>query len=201
MAEPSAYPLSWPFGWPRTTLPQRSRFGGFYKKPTLTASRAAIVGELRILRVDRAVISTNATLRRDGLPYNDQPEPPDTGAAVYFDWQGKPYVLACDRWNTVGDNLWAIAKHLEAWRGQYRWGVGSAEQAFAGYLVRPAPVVAAAGCWTVLGLAPGSSPEAINAVYRALSLARHPDRGGSHAAMAALNRAREEALATSRGEA
>ena len=47
------------------------------------------------------------------------------------------HVLACDRWDRPEHNLRAIAKHVEAIRGQERWGVGSVAQAFRGYQALP----------------------------------------------------------------
>lgn len=199
MPEQSAYPLSWPLSWPRTKQPQRSRFGTYHKKPSVAAGRDALMLELGRLGASRVVISTNITLRKDGLPYSNQPEPRDAGAAVYFTLRTRRQVLACDKWSTVGDNLHAIAKHVEALRGQERWGVGSVEQAFAGYAALPPPTSAAHNCWTTLELPFGSSAELINEQYKCLSQIRHPDRGGTHELMAALNQAREEALAVVKG--
>lgn len=71
----------------------------------------------------------------------------DRGAAVYFEMKGKPVSLACDKWNRVEDNIWAIAKHIEALRGQQRWGVGSIEQAFRGYTALPAIGESSASEW------------------------------------------------------
>ena len=73
------------------------------------------------------MISTNLKLRLDGLPRSDQATPADPGVAVYFELDGKTIVLACDKWNRVADNIYAIAKHVDALRGQDRWGVGTVE--------------------------------------------------------------------------
>lgn len=202
MAEQSAYPLSWPLGWPRTREPQRSRFGTYYKKPSLAAGRDGVLAELARLGALGIVISTNIELRRDGLPYSNRTEPRDKGAAVYFTLKNKPRVLACDRWSTVGDNLHAIAKHIEALRGQDRWGVGSVEQAFAGYAALPERSETES-CWAVLGVRMDATPAQIQQAYRDLARSWHPDTGGSNELMTKLNRARDEALAslggTSRG--
>src|SRR5262249_31741204 len=76
--------------------------------------------------------------RTDSAPYSGARKSYDVGAAVYFSLNKKPYCLPCDRWNRLPDNLAAIAAHLEAMRGMDRWGVGSIEQAFAGYKALPA---------------------------------------------------------------
>lgn len=195
MAEYTAYPLSWPLGWKRTKSPQRSRFGSYYIKPSVAKSRDAVIYELNLMGVPdwRVVISTNITLRRDGLPYSAQKEPIDTGAAVYFKVDGKPTVLACDKWNMVGDNLWAIAKHIEALRGQNRWGVGSIEQAFAGYAAlneKTEPT-----CFETLEISADATEQQILDAYRRKARETHPDNGGSAEAFSAIVRAKEIALA------
>lgn len=77
------------------------------------------------------VISTNIELRRDGLPHAGRREPSDKGVAVYFDYRRRPICFACDRWDRIGDNIYAIAKTIDALRGIERWGSGSmVEQSF-----------------------------------------------------------------------
>lgn len=137
------------------------------------------------------VISTNITLRRDGMPYSNQKEPTDTGAAVYFKVDDTPTVLACDKWNTVGDNLWAIAKHIEALRGQDRWGVGSLKQAFAGYTALPQKTE---DSWNeVLGVEPNATMDEVKTAYRSKANIHHPDKGGTTEDFSRIQRAYENA--------
>jgi hypothetical protein len=137
------------------------------------------------------VISTNVELRRDGIPYSNTKPSPDPGAAVYFKLNGKPQVLACDKWKTVEENLWAIAKDIEAQRGRIRWGVGTVEQAFAGYTALPAPGGSGAATWyQVLGVAHDAPFEVAKEKYLEEAKLCHPDRnGGSSEAMQRLNTA------------
>jgi len=95
-----------------------------------------LCGEMERLGTKSWLMSCNRARRRDGQPYSDRSQPADTGVAVYFDLKGRQVSLACDKWNRVEDNVWAIAKHVEALRGQERWGVGSIEQAFRGYMAK-----------------------------------------------------------------
>jgi hypothetical protein len=137
------------------------------------------------------VISTNLALRRDGLPYAGQPQPVDTGVAVYFRVKGEPRVLACDRWRKIEHNAWAVAKHIEALRGMERWGVGTLEQAFTAY---PA-ITAGTSCWDILGLkCDGATSALVETSFKIRARRCHPDAGGSHEAMAELNNARIAAL-------
>ncbi len=143
------------------------------------------------------VVSTNVELRQDGLPYSNRRSPEDPGAAVYFKLKNKPCSLACDKWNRVEDNLYAIAKHLEALRGQERWGVGSVDQAFAGYMALP-PAGTSVGMswWNVLGCAHDAPFEIVKDAYRDKARVAHPDNGGSNDAMVAVNAAWDQARAS-----
>jgi hypothetical protein len=220
MAEYSAYPLSWPLSWKRTPVDQRSRahfsnrvqeksFSGSYYSRTKEVSVAEGVNRLmreiraftrsgRQWRIDpnRVVVSTNIRTRNDGLPYSAAKEPDDSGVAAYFQLDGKDAVLACDKWDRVADNIAAIAAHLGALRGQERWGVGSLEQAFAGYAALPEK--SGPSCWETLGIQIDSPEQVIMDAYRRKAREAHPDNGGSHEAFIAVTQAKDIALATMR---
>nr|MBA4770786.1 J domain-containing protein [Sphingobium sp.] len=190
-----AYPLQWPAGWPRARQRVTARFqqrksDGWMGQVTIAVARERLQRELDLLGASYPTLSTNVELRLDGQPRSDRRDPVDTGAAVYFRLQGKDIALACDKWDRVADNITAIAKHIEAMRGMDRWGLGTAAQAFAGYERLAAPEH-----WTeILGLTKWATRAGINQAYRSLAQAAHPDRGGSDAAMARLNAARDAAL-------
>lgn len=193
----TAYPLSYPVGWARTPKHKitRSRFGTYRAPVTTWKAIQALQRELNLLGARNVIISTNLKLRNDGLPASSQREPDDAGAAVYFQLNKKPRVLACDKWKTVGENLYAIAKHVEALRGQERWGVGTLDQAFTGYAALPSET---GQHWTsVLGLSLDSDAATITAKYRKLVVEKnaHPDRGGDADEFIRLTQARDEALA------
>ena len=188
-----AFPLSWPVGWPRSNHARRAKFGRKGQGETLYVARQRLQDELRQLHATAVVISSNIPLRQDGLPYSNVREPADHGVAVYFQIKGEPRVLATDKWDRVSDNMIAISLHVEAMRGQLRWGVGSIEQAFGGYKALPA--VGARPDWhVVLGVAPGASWETITERRRQLLEQHHPDRAGGDAGRAAeINGAFQEA--------
>lgn len=200
----SSYPLSWPVGWPRCKAPTRARFSAAnhgsdssyrYKRGVTVAEGVdRMLAEMRRLGAQQVVISTNVRTRHDGLPYSNTAEPRDHGVAVYFRLKGEPRVLACDKWDRVADNLVALAKHVEAVRGQVRWGVGSLEQAFGGYRALP-EVGARRAWWEVLGVAQDASIDEVERRREELLFKHHPDRGGSQAIAAEVNAAFDEARA------
>lgn len=206
------FPLTWPTGWKRTKPQDRKRAlfhntkrqhgpGGdsWLQKESLSVgdAMARVSAELRRLGVVGGdwIVSSNLRTRLDGLPYADQRNPDDVGVAVYFRLGGKDRVLACDAWTRIADNLAAIAGHIEALRTIDRYGVGSLDQAFAGYTALPAK----GETWrTSLGFGPDDVVDvaAIEQHFRARARSCHPDvPGGSHDAMASLTAARAEALA------
>lgn len=209
MSEQTRYPLAWPQGWARIKPYQRERATfRSSKKSSFTDSNGMRVesssskpltvadaikrlsGELSRLGATNEILSTNVKTRLDGLPYSNQPEPDDVGAAAYFKLKGKPRCLACDKWNRVADNIAAIAQHIDALRRIDRYGVGTMEQAFAGYAALPPSFED----WrTVFGLSQSATLAEVETKFRALAIEHHPDRGGDPAVMSKLNAARDAA--------
>ena len=151
------------------------------------------------IEVDRiggryAVISTNLETRLNGLPRSGQREPADPGVALYFRLAGKPHCMPCDTYTKVAHNIAAIAAHIEATRAIERHGVASVSEMFAGFVALPAPK----SPWDILGVPPGSSADEVSRAFRAKAATSHPDKGGSHEAMAELSAARDAALREAR---
>lgn len=160
---------------------------------------ARLQGELRRLGARNVVISSNLRLRGDGLPFAGQAKQlADPGIAVYFRLNNQPRVLACDKWDSAADNMAAIAGHIEAIRAQERYGVGTLDQAFAGYVGLPPVGGTQGGDWRAeFGFEPGATLtlDVVESAYRKLLRERHPDAGGTHDAVVRLNLARDAARA------
>jgi hypothetical protein len=217
----SAYPLTWPDGWPRTPDFERVRarfnrtekqyvagVGGpgysYNTKKTLSVSDSVKRVRESLMRLagveGQAIISTNMPVRNDGLPRSDAKAPADPGVAVYWEINGKPMqVMAIDQYDRVADNLAAIAATLEAMRAIERHGGAQIlERAFTGFQALPAP--AGGRPWrTVLEIDTNYSftlDDAENQ-YRRLRSVHHPDKpGGSatkfHELQVAIEQARRE---------
>lgn len=189
------FPLTWPAGRPRT--PDLRRKPGAFKaaggRINIDGAFQRVGYELDRIGGKNPLVSTNLELRVDGRPRMDRAAPSDPGVCLYFDLAGKPHALACDAYQSVPQNLAAIAAHLEATRAIARHGVATTAEMFTAFQALPAPRT----CWEVLGLDRAGlvlTSALIMDAYKSLAKSAHPDRGGSHAAMAELNAARDEAL-------
>jgi hypothetical protein len=171
---------------------QVNTHGGTYARRdqlTVAQATARLMLELDRLGAGGELLSTNLDVRLDGLPRSGQRAPEDPGVAVYFRFGGDR-CFACDRWNRVADNIAAIAAHIAAIRAIDRYGVGTMEQAFAGYAALPA---SSEEWWLVLGVGRDASADEVDSAYRRLAREHHPDVGGDTNQMARLNAARDAA--------
>jgi len=203
--KPTRHPLTWPIGWKRHESYMRkwSQFRGRGGNPISVfeaigrlESELAKVWKTTNTKDKDALISTNVPLGLRGLPESlgrRDTQPADPGVALYFKVGKADRCLACDRYTDVSGNLAAIAAHLEALRAMDRHGVGTIEQAFAGYAALP---VGSSDWRNVFEF---SATEAatwpmVEERYRYRAGQAHPDRPtGSHDAMARLNEARDAA--------
>lgn len=176
----TAYPLSWPAGWPRCHTPQHSKF-----QTSLTDARNGVVRELQLLGATDVVVSSNAELLGNGMIAARQRRIEDTGVAVYFTLKDEQKCIPCDKWVALQDNLRAIELTIGALRGLERWGAKEiVAAAFQGFQALPAG--GTDGWWMVLEVSPSATEIEIEAAYRRLAKLRHPDVGGDPASFTRL---------------
>jgi hypothetical protein len=169
-------------GFPRTKSPAQSRFD----TPEERVKRN-LQFQLDLMDATNIVVTTNSELRRDERPYANQ-RISDSGVAVYFTRKGHEQAIACDKWDSIRDNLHAVAKTIEALRGVERWVTGEmVDAAFQGFTAIPAsasagiPVRPKRPWHEVLGVSPDAPREVIGAAGEAMQRKTHPDAGGSDA--------------------
>lgn len=195
-----AYPLHWPAHRPRNRYPERSKF-----KTTFDRARRDLRAELDRMGATDVILSTNVQLRLDGHPYADRRAPEDRGVAVYFKYNGQNMCFACDRWDSVQDNILAIHHTIEALRGIARWGSGDMlEAAFTGFQALPPPSSAVRTnetWWGVLKCSRLWDIATIEKHYREMARLHHPDSpNGSAEKMAELNTAIAQARKEKSGQ-
>lgn len=186
-----AYPLQWPDGWERHESHEYSRFGVH----TLSRAREAVEHEVLRLGGEDVIISSNLRVRADGGFVGKQRKPDNPGVAVYFTRDGIQEVIANDSYDRLEDNLWGIAKTIEAMRGIERWGCSDLLRRAFKYTAIPERT-GADSCWAVLGLTSTATPNEIGAAFRDRMKLVHPDTGGTDGEAARVTRARDEALAS-----
>lgn len=205
--------LKWPTGYTRTPPDERrwSAFGSRRANGSYGREQVSIADALSRLREQLSaftrlghpcrtadeVVTANLPVGVHGAYKSNTPEPADRGVAVYFELDGKPIVLCCDKWNRVACNLVAISKTLEAMRGLERWGVTECDRAFTGFAALP-ETASVPTCWQVLGIERTKDTASIDAAFKVKAKTAHPDLGGSSEAFDELARARDQALADAR---
>lgn len=179
----NTYPLQWPAGFPRSKSRERSKFRTSFDDARKNVAKSLIAfGTDSNKAISDPALSTNVDML--GRVKDNDP-----GVAVWFVWDGMQICIPVDRYQTAAENLQAIHHVLEARRVELRHGTLALVRAtFTGFLALPSP-----SPWETLGLKPGAPADAIDAAYREKAKTAHPDTGGSAAAMAALNEARDAA--------
>lgn len=190
-----SYPLQWPAGRPRTPTfrHEAGRFSTRGHGLTIGQAMERLQGELDRLGARNFVLSANLVRNLNGSPKNNQSQPADPGVALYFQLNGKPHCLPCDRYSRIEQNIAALAAHIEATRAIERYGVADTAQMFAGFVALPQPG-SRRPWWEILGVSQHASIDQISAAYREKAKSAHVDAGGSNAAMTTLNVARDEAI-------
>lgn len=180
------YPLAWPEGMPRTARPISGQF-----KTTLYKAIENVEDSLRRFASDsgQKVTDVVVTSNKAGLT---SAGPADKGVSIWFDWDGQQRCIAVDRYDKLEHNVQAIHHIIEARRTEMRHGgLNVVRQTFKGFTALPAPE----RWWQVLGVGMQATRAEIEAAYRQIARAAHPDTGGSTDAMARLNAARDAGLA------
>lgn len=187
------YPLQWPDGVARTP-PQRRLNSPF--RTGFDAAVANVAKSLRLfqkeagVKIEHVVLSTNVDLLCAA--------PADPGAAAWFMMDNQWMAFGVDRFILVQANIQAIHHIIEARRVELRYGgLAIVRQTFRAFLALPNP--AAKPWWEVLGIPQGATIPMIDRAYKELAAQHHPDKGGDHSTMAALNAARATAIASVKG--
>jgi hypothetical protein len=168
------YPLQWPNGYQRSQDRINSSF-----KQTMGRAQKFLLDEVERLKAKDLIVSTNLRVRNDGGLYADDMDKviPDPGVAIYFKYKGKEISMCCDQYKRVWENIYALAKGIEALRGMDRWGVSDfLDRAFTGFAALPAARVT---LWfEVLGFKIEPAYDDAKKNYYELAKKFHPDANG-----------------------
>lgn len=200
---PPPFPLAWPEDWPRSVVvrPSAYRVSFVRAREQCLKSLSRYVGTAlnpeTLIRDGRIVMTTNAPVRLDGLPYaNTDKYVSDAGVAVWWLAQGTLRVLACDRWKDLRSNVRALGLAFDALSLLKRSGASEVfERASQAFEVKALPEPTPIPAWfEVLGLKKWKpSLEEIRKAFQALVLKHHPDHGGGAEAFIKIKSAYDEA--------
>jgi hypothetical protein len=181
---PQAYPLAWPSGFPRTARREKGKF-----TTSLSGALDKVQTSLRMFAKDSGKVLHGLVISSNYSLGNERPD--DPGVAVYFVWDAISVAIPVDRYDTIAANLTAVHHVIEARRTELRHGTLALVRAtFTGFAALPPPPPVD---WRAILDNPFSLSDA-EAAFRRKARTAHPDvPGGSHDAMANLNRAIEQA--------
>jgi hypothetical protein len=186
-----AFPLQWPEGYKRT--PESARLKSRFMTSMDRAQRE-LRRQIDLLGAQDLIVSTNIPVRNDGLLYTDwmRRKIDDPGVAIYFVLSGEQQCLCCDNYPTIWENIYALAKGVEALRGIERWGISEfMKRAFTGFKALPSSDDNKPW-WEILGVNKTSAAETIKNAYRKKAMECHPDKGGTPEKFQRIQRAYEE---------
>ncbi len=184
-----AYPLRWPSQVPRTSASDRR------SSPFRLAAIEALdelKRELYLWGVKEAFLTTDSLPTGDGIFIRLVHDDP----AVSLRWfkGDDEWEVAADHFSSLWANLTAVSREIASMRRAERHGAHPCTR-HRRPRISAEPINADPSTWwAILGLPRTATAPSIQCAYRRLALVRHPDRGGSHAAMTELNNAYRTAL-------
>lgn len=186
------YPLTWPLGYARSATRQEGQF-----KQDLASSTKELRRQLELLGAENVLISSNNPLgtwqSAKSISDAERKAARDPGAAVYFRRKKKDLVLACDSFDKVWKNIYAIALIIDGIRRSERYNIpGFLDNVFSGFQkLLPGSYK---DPWLLLGVKEYSSDAEIDAAYK--DKARRFNEAGTEPnpdMMRDINWARDEA--------
>lgn len=187
-------PLKWPAYTPCTPAQTRTANSSFKQGLSVNEALSLLSEEIKALGPERATIySDYIQLNVERLRKKNGT---GSGVSVELRLQGKNYILSCDRWQTIEQNLYALHLLLRNFRLMEKWGVGDLHilmQGFSTQAMKPSNGSIVQDEWrNILGLGPTATLEDAHAVYRrrAKMVASEPD------ALIILNNAMDQARKT-----
>ncbi|WP_148289385.1 hypothetical protein [Fibrella aestuarina] len=106
------FPLQWPLGWPQYS--QRPKSWSVAKLGTLAFERDAVLKKLKLLKVNRYVLTSNGRTDKRGKLVDGAGRLSAPGIALYFYYINGWYVVAADQYSTLAGNLRAVREVLNS---------------------------------------------------------------------------------------
>jgi hypothetical protein len=201
-----------PLAWSRPITPVDQRRGRQTFTATWNETQSMLRLELDRLHASNIVLAadfTEADLKADGLPRANARQPRFPGVEIFFDSVHGPLVYGTDTHAFWQHNVRAIALSLQALRAVDRYGVTRSSEQYRGWRSITAGTASPTGdlsrheaaLFIAQNCQGGADVERVAAMieadrslasthYRAAAKRLHPDKGGTPAAFARLQRAK-----------
>ncbi|MFO0389231.1 MAG: hypothetical protein ACK502_05880 [Alphaproteobacteria bacterium] len=162
-------PLSWPEWIPVTSRVNQRTDRNFAPAMKLEESIAFLEEEIQAINCN-AILSLD--IEQPTSERNRKKVGSRTGAALQLRFPFGNYVLACDTWLTMENNIYALHLAMRQWRNMERWGVGTLPVLLKGFEPGVQTVVSSqAPEWNMpdwmeyFGLGPTATLEDAQAIY------------------------------------
>lgn len=178
-------PLECPLGYKQTETRFKSKFS-----VSPDYAQNFLAAEVKRMKGTDLILSSNVPARNDGMMFANAMSRSyaNPGVSILFNYKGKHITMCCDQYLAVWENVYALAKGIEAMRAMERRGVSDfIERAMSGFTALPQKQE-----WW--GVSKHANRDEVKAAYRALAKTTHPDAGGSHDAFQRINDAYSIAL-------
>jgi hypothetical protein len=175
-------PLQWPQGMPITARTALRSDHGFPESLAIEEAIHYLEEEVAGLATQRAALSLD--IENPLSPRLRKKTGNRQGVSLHFKWQGKAYVLACDRWLNTEHNIYALHLAIRQWRNIERYGISPMQTLLMAFEVDRMPEMdigasdhSLAPCLEAFGLAATATLEDAIAVYhrRAKAIAHDND--------------------------
>ncbi len=162
-------PLTFPTGWTRTAQGATTVNRQFSKTTTIEDALHYLQDEIAAIHADSAILYTNyESIHNPGMRSK---RGNSEGASLQLTVKGASGFLACDQWNTVAHNLYALHLAVRHLRMFEEWGVATADFMLSAFSDKAAQTRAVQSTgmadWMItLGLGPTATLDDANAMYR-----------------------------------
>lgn len=124
-------PLKWPETVPATPLLKQRVDNGFSASMSISDAISFLDQELSSLGISQATLYTD--IEQINVERLRKKLGSRTGACLYVKHLGGEYVFACDRWQKLEHNIYALQLAFRSWGSIEKWGIGSIAALMAGF--------------------------------------------------------------------
>ena len=127
------YPLNWPSYIPATALRQQRSDNGFSTNMTLSDVLLFLDEELSSAGIKQAVLYSDyeqINIERLRKKIGNR-----TGTCLHIKYRERNYIIACDRWQKLDHNIYALHLAFRQWANMEKWGIANMSILLTGFAI------------------------------------------------------------------